>query len=161
METAVVGLTYLGDASVIRPWQWEFTQSRCPFLVDYLKPFVDSLAHMDCVRVTMRTRRKSWSTGSLTRVKFPKAAIIAMLDAGIAFYSWKAIRWLTKVMELQDARLSYMTLPEVALVAGVSRSAVLKWVKAGKLATVHNGRWFYVSVNELEHFMKTRSSKMK
>jgi hypothetical protein len=144
----------------IRPWQWEFSQSRCPFLVEYLKTFVDSLAHLDCVRVTLRTHRKSWSTGSLSRVNFPKEAILAMLKAGIAFYSWKAIRWLSKVMELQDTKLSYMTLPEVARAVGVSRSAVLKWDKAGKLDSIRNSHWFYVSVAELERFIKTRSAKM-
>nr|MDO8134480.1 LAGLIDADG family homing endonuclease [Candidatus Njordarchaeum guaymaensis] len=107
------------------PFDWSFTQSRYPFLIDYVKSFIESLAPNGSK--IGRTKR------GLSVVRIRKSGINALLDEGIAKYSWKATRWLERVAKLRSQRESYYTVGQVARMINVSETTLRCWLRKGKM----------------------------
>lgn len=140
--------------SIIRPgrnffqevnkWTWSFSQRRYLFLIDYMKKFVSSIA-MDSVHT-----KKVRSNGVVT-ICVRRLGIEALLDAGIAKYSWRVATWLSKVVEAQSERMSYYDVGHVRRVLGVSCQVVRNWLKSGKISHLR-GRSMTRKSTSLSHY---------
>lgn len=139
----------------VRPWRWSLIQSSYPFLVDFVEKFVNSLVPKS-VTVTVRSNgpREAW---------IHKSGINALLDAGIARYSWKVAQWSQKMTEAQCKETNYYNTGQVARMFNVSGYIVRSWLKAGKLKyrreTVRTRKTggltlsrHYIPIEELEKF---------
>jgi DNA-binding transcriptional MerR regulator len=104
---------------------WSFSQSRYPFLIDYVVSFVKSVAPSGVkVRVCERGKRE---------VDFRVHAVHTLLRLGIAKYSWKAARCLDEASRLLVERGMFYTTSEVGAMFGLSVQVVNRWVRDGKL----------------------------
>ncbi len=111
-------------------WKWCLCQDKLMFLLDYIERFVKSLAK-DEGSVRIEVAR----TGG-HRASIRKRGVVALLDSGIAQYSWKASRWLEKVARIQGERKKYLTTGQVAAMFGVCREYVRSQLEAGKVRYV-------------------------
>nr|MDO8100132.1 helix-turn-helix domain-containing protein [Candidatus Njordarchaeota archaeon] len=120
----------LGPFGKVNKWRWGFAQKKLPFLLDYFREFVESLAPGS---VRLRERENG-----VVVAEVRQAGIEALLKAGIAFYSVKATQWLRRVEELvrTSRRRNYMTLSEVAEELRVGKPTVWRWLKTGRMQCV-------------------------
>jgi excisionase family DNA binding protein len=63
-------------------------------------------------------------------VVFRKRGILALLDAGIAKYSWKTVRWLRRLSEARRERAKYLTTGQAARMLDLSVDTVKKLLKS-------------------------------
>ncbi|WXG43610.1 MAG: helix-turn-helix domain-containing protein [Promethearchaeati archaeon SRVP18_Atabeyarchaeia-1] len=132
----------------IGQWKWSITQSRYLFLIGYAKGFVECLAPAS-------TRVRVRSNGP-TVLYIRKLGIIALLDAGIAEFSYKAVDWLKRVDECRSERRGYLTTGQVARMLNVSYLTVERWIKSGRIRHLRKklalGKsslsWYYIPVDE-------------
>ncbi|WXG46244.1 MAG: helix-turn-helix domain-containing protein [Candidatus Atabeyarchaeum deiterrae] len=135
--------------------EWYFTQTRYPFLVDYVKCFVVSLAANSVGVAEVSNGGK--------RVRFRRSGMQALLDAGIAKYSWKIQKMLEVIAAIQRDAERFYTVGEVAKMLGVSPGLVLRWVKTNRLGHLKRSKialgktkpdkthlWHYIPANEVE-----------
>jgi hypothetical protein len=150
--------------SGISKWTWTFSQTKLPFLVDYIVRFLGSIAP-NSVNVYERVKRGGRRS---YEVRFHKSASIALLEKGIAKYSFKVARWERKVAKLskrwESERLC--TVNEVARMANVSWHVVEKWIRNGKLKYLRKERrekaggsggrhfWYFISAGEAKRGVK-------
>jgi hypothetical protein len=144
----------------IGKWKWGFSQTKLPFLVDYVVRVLSSFAP-NSVNVYVRVKpggMKSYDVG------FRKSASVALLERGIAKHSLKVAGWERRVAELEKEWESkrYYTVNELARIANVDWHVVKKWIDGGRLKyqrkenTGGGGRnlWYFISRKEAEKFMK-------
>jgi hypothetical protein len=137
---------------VVDQWHWVFTQSKFPFLVDYVERFLGIVAPEGKFHVY---ERAGGFGKSLTYyMYFTKPVISSLLRAGIVEYSWKATRWQRKIAELRSKRDSYYRLSEAARVLHVNRKTMWRWLRAGKVRYVRRSDWFYIPASEVERLKK-------
>jgi excisionase family DNA binding protein len=122
----------LGPFGKVNKWRWGFAQKKLPFLLDYFREFVESLAPGSV--------RLSKMKNGVVVAEVRQAGIEALLRAGIASYSVKARLWLRRVEEIAGAsrRGSYLTIGDVAEELRVGKPTVWRWLKAGRMQCV---RW--------------------
>lgn len=142
----------------VNQWPWEFYQTRCMFLVDYAVKFVESPASKS-VRVQTRAR------DGLRTARLVKSGVTALLDAGVAKFSWKADCWLRTVKEVRSERLRYYNVGQVARMLNVSNDVVRGWLKTGSMKYVRTEMstrerqaslsHYYIPVHEAEKFRKS------
>jgi excisionase family DNA binding protein len=141
-------------------WIWRFKQSTLVFLVDYIGRFVELLS-LDGIRLTEEKRR---GRRKCSVAIFHKSGIIALLEKGIAKYSWKVGRWQEDVARLESEVKAYYSLGEVASTLGVSLRVVQNLVKIGKLkyerrvlVDDEGGRkrrpWYFISGETVDQFL--------
>lgn len=136
----------LGPFGKVNRWRWGFAQKKLPFLLDYFREFVESLA-LKSVRI--RVMRNGVVVAEICQ-----AGIKALLKAGITSHSVKANQWVKRVEELDKTsrRVSYLTSNEVAEKLRVSKPTVWRWLKTGKMRCAQwtarrlkNGKETYLS----------------
>jgi len=133
---------------VVNQWHWVFTQSKFPFLVDYVKKFLGLVAPNGGFHVY--GVEGGFAKGLGYHVCLMKPAIVALVSTGIAEFSWKVSRWQSRVAELRGRRASYYRLSEAARVLHVNRKTVLRWIRAGKVKHVRRSHWFYIPGGEVK-----------
>jgi transposase len=142
---------------------WSFAQKSYPFLADYVRRFVESLARED-------THASVYNDAGTIDVYIPISSREALLEAGIEKYSWRVTRCLREVAEARSKRLKYYTMNQVAQLLSVHPSTVKNWLKAGAMRYVREksrkvvfdgGRrkreaslWYCIPVEEAEKFGK-------
>jgi excisionase family DNA binding protein len=142
---------------------WSFAQKSYPFLADYVRTFVESLAQGG-------THAGVYNDDGTIDVYIPISSREALLEAGIAKYSWRVARCLMEVAEAKSKRLKYYTMSQVAQLLNVHPSTVKNWLKAGAMRYVREksrkvvfdrGRrkreaslWYCTPVEEVEKFRK-------
>jgi hypothetical protein len=149
--------------SGINKWTWGFTQTKLPFLVDYIVRVLGSIAP-NSVKVHERVKKGGKRS---YEVRFRKSGTITLLERGIAKYSLKATRWTEKVAKLESGWESERcyTVNELARMARVNWHVVKKWIENGKLKYQRKekrekvgggGRnlWYFISGKEATKFMK-------
>jgi hypothetical protein len=95
---------------VLNQWRWDFVQSKFPFLVDYMRSFLQVVSPKGGFHVY--TGRGGFGCSRVSyHLCLTKPAISALLGVGVARFSWKAARWQRKVSELQRSRSSYTDCP--------------------------------------------------
>jgi excisionase family DNA binding protein len=94
-----------------------------------------------------------------------KPGIAALLNAGIAKYSWRVGAWLKRIAEARIERAKYYTVGQTARELGVMRKTVRKWLRMGKMRWIRRegtrvrkrtrtviGRslsWYYIPIDEV------------
>jgi hypothetical protein len=142
---------------LLQQWKWGFTQGKYPFLVDYMRRFIGFLSQ-DSVNVRMRN-------DGCSEVRIRKPGIVALLNAGIAEYSWRVGVWLKRIAEARSERAKYYTVGQTARELGVMRKTVRKWLRMGKMTWIRRegnrvrkrtrtvmGRslsWYYIPIDEV------------
>ena len=119
---------HTSSIGTIKPWDWSLGQSKYPFLIEYAREFVESLAR-DSVRVWVDDRR---ANNSITAV-FRKRGILALLNTGITKYSWKTVRWLRRLGEARRERAKYLTTGQAARVLDISVDTVKKLLESREM----------------------------
>ncbi len=130
-------LSRIGGYSV---W-WSFYQIKYPFLIDYFRDFAESLAP--------NSSGFAYRKGALEAIYFRKRGMEALLEAGIANWSWKVrkcaesipklIEERRKVREMESleraARIGRigMKLANVAKMLTLQKRLLVKWHKRGSL----------------------------
>nr|MDO8100778.1 hypothetical protein [Candidatus Njordarchaeota archaeon] len=147
------GRRYFGE---VHRWVWVFSQYKYLFLADYFKRFVDSLAPG-----STRTYRQA---NGVVNIRVLKSGITALLNAGIAKYSWKVAQWLRRANEAKIERRSYYNPGEVARALGISYISVWRRLKAGKIkyrrgivarkGKPHSLSIHYISAEEVERLRR-------
>jgi excisionase family DNA binding protein len=133
------------------------------FLMDYVRRLVRSLVRSGLDRARHDKRRGLGQ--DVANLRFRQHAVRALLDNGIANYSWKVALWLRKVEETRNERLKYYTTGQVASLLGVSRHIVRKWLEAGLMTFVRRRvkarglrspalSYYYVPIAEVERYKK-------
>lgn len=152
-ETSVIrNRCYFGH---VNQYKWSFSQSKYPFLVDYMMKFVGSLPSASkSVHVRAPPNR------AMT-VNIYRCGIKALMDAGISRHSWKVVAWLKKVAEIRSKRLKYYTTGQAAHVLKVSPWVVVSLLKVGRMKYIRGRRnsagsrglsYHYIPVAEVERF---------
>nr|MDO8100853.1 helix-turn-helix domain-containing protein [Candidatus Njordarchaeota archaeon] len=145
----------------VRRWRWVFSQRRYPFLAAYLKSYVESLAP-DSVHTSIQTN-------GVCVINIRKSGIEAMLNEGIANYSWRVADWLKRFSEAKSERMKYCTTGELARMLNISRDTVRKWLKDKKMRYVRrtNGNtdrnlsYYYIPLEEAKKFRKMIEEEKK
>ncbi len=131
-------------------WKWSITQSRYLFLVDYAKEFIECLAPAS-------TRVRVRSNGP-TVLYVRRLGIRALLDAGIAQFSYNAADWLRKVDECRSERRKYLTTGQVARRLDIGYLTVERWIRSGRMGHFRKKlgaresalSWYYIPVEEAD-----------
>jgi hypothetical protein len=139
-------------------WAWSFVQYRHPFLVDYMKRFIESLTSSHAsVKVV------SVPNGGV-RACIRKSGVTALLNSGIAEHSWKVTRWSKRVADIENERMKRYNMGQVAKAFGVSVRCARNWAKAGKLKYLRRETrtegvvtrpWYFVPALEVEKLKET------
>jgi hypothetical protein len=93
--------------------EWYFSQSKYPFLVDYLTEFLDKV--LGIRKGSFTTFHKENAVRSTGLLSCGRQVLISL---GIAKWSWKVERWIEKVERLEkehiDLMASFLTTHDVA-----------------------------------------------
>jgi len=154
--------SYFGTVS---KWRWIFSQSKYPFLAEYMKGFVESLAP-GSIRVCQHDHvgNRLGSFNGVVDVSILKRGAIAMLNAGISNYSWKVSQWLGKVQQAYRERRAYSTTGQVARIIGVNAKTIRRWLNMssghGQITARYirkkptkdrkYGSWYYIPERDVE-----------
>jgi transposase len=136
----------------VQEWSWNFAQRKYPFLICYLKEFIDSLT-------SDGSRLYEWSDGKRL-LALTKSGTEALLGAGIAEFSWKAREWLRSVAEVRVKLGEFYTTNQVAEMFKVTVATVNNWLNAGKMSSKWgsdvNGKVSqrYIPRGEVEEFQR-------
>jgi hypothetical protein len=136
----------------LNKWNWNFAQGRYRFLIDYVRRFVDGLAKGSVAERVIPSR--------VVELRFRKAGIVALLDAGIGGFSWKVARWSEMCDSFRSERARSCTARDVARMFGVSENFVIKrWLKGGKMryerGSVNGSEartHYYIDLDEVQRF---------
>jgi hypothetical protein len=154
--------SYFGTVS---KWRWVFSQSKYPYLTEYLKRFVENLASRS-IRVCQHDRVSNdlGSFNGVTDLNILKPGALALLNADISKYSWKVSRWLEKVQEAYRERRTYSTTGRIARIIGVHPKTIRRWlgessgnrqimtryVRRKSTKDRKYGSWYYIPESEVE-----------
>jgi excisionase family DNA binding protein len=151
------GVTIMNGRGCFGRWvskyKWSFTQRRYMFLAEYVSKFVESLvqggAHIFIV------------PNGAAEVDIHKSGTKALLEAGIARYSWKVVQWQRSIADVESERVKHCNVGEAARIIGVSKQVVRRWLKSGEMKHVRNeGKIWrrsppsipYIPMEEVERF---------
>ncbi|WXG43929.1 MAG: hypothetical protein WED04_07860 [Promethearchaeati archaeon SRVP18_Atabeyarchaeia-1] len=100
-----------------------------------------------------------------SEVRICKPGIVALLNAGIAKYSWRVGVWLKRIAAARSERAKYYTVGQAARELGVMCKTVRKWLRMGKMRWIRRegtrvrkrtrtvmGRslsWYYIPIDEV------------
>lgn len=150
-----VSVRTAGGSVIAVSQSWSFSQVSYPFLADYVERFVESLA-------SGGVHRGVYDDSGLVEVYIRKCGKEALLDAGIAKYSWKVTRCLSKVAEAEGRCFRYYTAKGAARMLGVNPQTVNKWLRTGEMRYIkekcregvgdRRALWFRIPVEEVERF---------
>nr|MDO8098254.1 LAGLIDADG family homing endonuclease [Candidatus Njordarchaeota archaeon] len=140
----------LRRGSGMSKWTWTFSQSKLPFLVDYVLRVLGSIVSSNSVSVYGREPgRGSYGRKRIYEVRFRKSGARALLERGIAKYSLKVARWEKEVAELAAEWESerHYTASEVARIASVDCRVVKRWIGDGRIKYQRKGKglWYFIS----------------
>ncbi len=138
--------------------KWNFSQTKFPSLCEYLYRFVETNSPSGSTIRTYR-RRKGPKERIDRAVLIRKSGIQTLLQYGIDKYSWKVRKWQQHIMELEGRlstlRSSVNTIGQLAHLIGLSRSAVWKWCKTGKVKTLRGDTrtWYLIPSKEVKRLL--------